>query len=650
MSYKNGHINYLVLKHFNGVLIGNDHKNNNDHNNYFILDGFILPVYIKKEYTETSLKFWLNQVYLTKEEMNSTFHKSWEKIKNSSKYALILEQILHYITTYGLESIGIYNNTVYFPAEELNIPNIEENIPLQIIKGLTSDEVKSKIFSILNSGIALEEETLKDYQQVLNHVGYTPEQIESISNKEAKVRFFYNLNIIPSKPEEFLRFVVYILTGGSLLIKNKETLNFIDTQLLDSTKFDKVYELFKKYQLEKNRSLGEIFYRYKPIFLILKRKGDPHLNKIINKIRKDAKKYHKPFKEDYLNNITKYIKEHKTLPRSELEFSLLRTNIFRKIRLLYALSYYEQNPDYILYKIRNGKSYLKMFDKLSTYELLDIANIKDIIYAHVCDHIFKSIKDKSIYSIYIPYGIKYALPSSEKQFIGNFPSGTKIHVENNSFEIGVHWKNEKERRIDLDLALLPESDHHKIGWDGDYRTENGKILFSGDNTTAPLPNGASEVFYISEDVYDDSFLVSLNFWNFYDGGKIPFQLFLSEEQDKNISKSYMVDPNKIILSASSYIHKPQKTIGLIDKTSEGTDFFVLDQHIGDSISSGDGELLRGERKYMIDFYKNSNIYLNDILKHMEKDGMIDIVDDPKDADIDLSPKNIEKNTIINLMI
>lgn len=58
------------------------------------------------------------EVGLTPEKLNSSFHKSWEKIRDASDEQLLIEQLIHYFTTYGLENMGLYNkDTVYIPNE-----------------------------------------------------------------------------------------------------------------------------------------------------------------------------------------------------------------------------------------------------------------------------------------------------------------------------------------------------------------------------------------------------------------------------------------------------------------------------------------------------------------------------------------------------
>ena len=103
--------------------------------------GFIFSKKVLENHTNTNLLeliLLIDQIYgIDGKQLNSAFHKSWKKVKESDIKTLVLEQMLHYITTYGFEELGIYNeNTVYIPTEKLKIPKIDEDkILLTIING-----------------------------------------------------------------------------------------------------------------------------------------------------------------------------------------------------------------------------------------------------------------------------------------------------------------------------------------------------------------------------------------------------------------------------------------------------------------------------------------------------------------------------------
>jgi len=297
----------------------------------------------------------VEKVYgITGEALNASFHKSWQKVKNADIEQLIVEQWAHYLTTYGkkdpigymlekgitkipqdFDATKLYaKDYVYIPKEILNIPKIKiDEIKLVVIKGLTKDELKEKLLKLLNSGIALKESTINDITDVALFVDLNEKEIEAIKNKEVRVILFEYLGKIPENPIEFLRYIVYLSTDSTLLIKSKDLIDKIKEK--KNIKIIKYFRDYKKqYGLEK---LSTIFYRYKSLWLAFRTNRE--LKTIINRIRKLACIYHRPMKEDYLNCVTAKIKKGITIDEDKLKNELKKVNIFRKIRLLYALQY-----------------------------------------------------------------------------------------------------------------------------------------------------------------------------------------------------------------------------------------------------------------------------------------------------------------------
>lgn len=595
---------------------------------------------------------------ITSEKVNASFHKSWKKVKEADIEQLVTEQIAHYLTTYGKEDpIGylfqkehlenwkvdnlskktlsledfdvgkLYDKDyVYIPKEILKIPEIDlDEIKLIVIKGYTKQELKDKLLKLLNSGIALKEDTINDVVDVALFVDIDERDIEVIKNKEVRVILYNYLNLIPESPIEFLRYVVYTATDETLLIKSKELIGKIK-----EGRNIKIVKLFKNYDLKR---LAEIFLRFKPIFLAFRTNAE--LKRIINKIRKLAINYHKPMPEDYLNEITAKIKKGEIIDVDRLKSELGRINTFRKIRLAYALKFRTKDVDSILYRIRNGKAYATDLDFKNK---IVAKHVLDIILNSIVKDVSKNVKDKKIY---IPDYINYSLPATEKQFTGNFPSGTYISIPQDMI-VGIHWQNVKHNRIDLDLSLISPS-VGKIGWDANYRTDEG-VLFSGDVTDAPKPRGATELFYVKRQS-KDGFILFLNYYNYDSEVKVPFKIIVAEEKAKDFGKNYIVNPNNIVSVVQSEISQRQKVLGLLITTMKENKFYFAETSVGMSITSSNSVPAENSRKYLINFYQNS-IELKDILL---KAGA-KLVDNKDKSDIDLSPENLEKDSILDLLL
>jgi len=595
--------------------------------------GFVFAPEVVANYSDTELDNMVGdieeEIGISGEKMNSAFHKSWLKVRDASDEQLFFEQIIHYITTYGFERLGIYDeHSVYIPSEQLDIPELqEEKIRLVVIRGYTKKELKEKLLTLLGMGVALKTETLKDVVDVSLFVELEENEIEGIKNKEIRPVLYDYFNMVPESPVEFLRYMIYKSTETTLLIKSSELIEEIaGNENIGLVKFFNQYD--HAYGLER---LAEIFYRFKPLFLAFR--TNRSMKKIVNKIRRLATIHHKPMPEDFLNSITSRLSQGKGVDVEKLKKELKKVNIFRKIRLAYALRFREKDVGSILYNIRNGKGYVTDFN----FEKKTVAHI---LCGHVIESIVEDIKEKvEKKKVYIPEFINYALPSTEKQFTGDFPSGTSVSVPKNMV-FGIYWQNQNYR-VDLDLSLL--SADSKIGWDSDYRTGARDIMFSGDVTDAPRPRGASELFFV-ERQRKQAFLMMVNFYNYSSKVKVPYKIIVANEAPSEVRENYMVNPNNVVAVAKSVIDQKQKILGLMVSKTDGNKFYFTESSVGNSITSRNGEMSNKAREYLVHFYENA-ISLREVLE----EAGAKFVDDPEKADIDLSPENIEKATILELL-
>lgn len=593
--------------------------------------GFIFAPDVLAQYHDfTHIKDLVNQAYgRSSEQLNATFHKSFAKVRDASMQQLVFEQMIHYLTTYGAEHQGVFSHEgVFIPAEQLDAPELKYGLRIVVIRGLTKEELKVELMKLLTSGIALAERTLADVLDVATFVGVDENDLALIKNKEAKSALYDYLGLVPKSPVEFLRFVVFRSTDKTLLIKNKALIQQIkDQKNLDVARYFDTYE--KEVGLQ---HLAQIFYRYKPIFLAFR--TNSKMKKSINKIRRLAVVNHKPMQEDLLNTITARLKTNKKPEMGQFEQALIGANTFRKIRLAYALKFRTTDADSILYRVRNGKSYAKEFN-------FENKKGAEIIYGIILKSIINDIRPNvEGKTIFIPKGLKYGLPATEKQFTGNLPTGTYVEVHEDMVA-GIHWENVDRNRIDLDLSI--SNNIGKIGWDAAYRDGNQDIQFSGDITDAPKPNGASELFHVGGTARG-SWLMNLNYYNFNDDVDVPFKILVGQESRENIEKNHTIDPNKIVALSNSVMDVKQKTLGLIVADENSTKFYFAEAEFQKGISARHTAAAEQARKYLLNYYTDS-IILNDVLKLAGAT----IVEEPQDGALDLSFESVDKTTILWLL-
>ncbi len=655
-----------ILTLFKGYL--DENKNNDTNlplNPEALKKGVIISNHVGNNIIRQAIKLYGKDGVLE----NATFHKSFDVVRDTPIETLIVQQIMHYFTTYGFEALGIYNSdTVYIPAEKLEIPelNLTGDCKFTVIKPLTTEEIKQRLMVMLTSGIALSQDTIEDIKALSKFVDKN--RIDEIKNREVKIFLYDKYNIVPHNPDEFLRYLIFKTTGMTLKIKDKDTIQ--ELQHVSSTQVVELIDAYLRQNRDGYKKLSSIFLRNKPLFLALKRKApynfnDKKINAIINKLRKLAKKYHKPQAPDILGHLTDskfFINETDLLPLLD------DVTLFREARILNSLNYRMFGNNHIVYRIRNGKSYISTLPDKTVDYTLRLITIQNMVKLHFVTRLSKIVKNKTVC---IPDGVVYAMPTSEKQFNGNIPAGSYIELpRNSSLVYGVHWKNlvtknyfneDIESRVDLDLKQM--SNNQIFGWDANYRDNNKNILFSGDMTNAPLPDGATELFYVSKKCEKSAFMVTLNV--FYANAEVPYQFIVAKAPDlkDGIKRNYMVDPNDCLLSVNMKTNDRQNVIGLItiDDTIKlyFTDFStgVNRSSCIDDITTGANEYLKAYNKYQLklnDLLEEAGATIKTTPKYMQTvftndNGNIIQSEEERLVDFDLSPESITKDIFLKLL-
>lgn len=579
------------------------------------------------------------------EKMNASFHRSWRVVRESSEFELWLHQVVHYLTTYGFEQLGIFDHdTVYLPAEALNIPKLTADIPLTVVHALTPDELRAKVVALVESPVALSAHVLDAIFTIIQEEQYEYDAVKHTRNKELRAKLYDFYDQVPEDPVEFLRYVVNKLTGQSLLIKSPEVMDALRNANKES--IDKLFRSAPK-------DLGSIFYRFKPLFLAMRYAAGN--KRVFNQISRKAVTLHKPMSEDYLNSVTARI-VNGTLEVIKLRQALEKANIFRKIRLAYALKrrMVPDPPDRVVYLIRNGKSWTGSAEEAqsprnpaNTYD--QFAATLDIVTREVDRHIVEDLATRVAgKTIYIPDYVDYALPATEKQFVGNLPVGTRISTPGPAI-FGVHWFN-TGRRVDLDLSLL--SIHgDKIGWDASYLSQH--VTFSGDMTDAPKPKGATEAFRVEADETLKPSLLSVNYYNYDENAPaVPTRVFISQDTSQSFEarhgERYIADPNEIVASTMIQVDRKQQCVGLVIGYRDIVYLYTIGTSLQNRRSTSGSDHTKAAIAYQAWSLANVRLSLVDALTWA---GAV-VTRDPEladEADINLAPEQLSKTTILNLL-
>lgn len=488
-------------------------------------------------------------------EWASSFHKSWDKVATASIEQLVAEQIVHYFSTYGMESIG-FNSVNYIPIEKILI-NLDRALSIEaftVVHVLTDDEFKHEIINYIYNVSAPHKDSISYITCLLQYVNDI--DVDSIKSFEVKTIYCDIHNVAPSDSQNFLRLAIYKASNGNItsIVKDKKTielLKYFSTKLIAESMLEHA-DLAK---------LSESFFRFKPLFLAFK--NNKHLANKINKIRRLANTNHKPVTGFTVSNLMNLLALDK---KNDAVKIIEKANIRELVKLINFARYETVAKDHI-YSIRNGKLFIKIEDENNNINVVRLTNL--LWLNDVCTNQLRSALN-NFYSgkvFYIPNCIEYVAPVSEKQMSDVLPYGTRVNLpkDANAICIGGHWFNNDTQRIDLDFHL--NSINGSFGWNSNYRSAENDILFSGDMTDAPKPYGAVEAFRISSKV-KDAYILSVNIYN--TSIEVPFDLLFTKDvtnecnfksKSKDMVSTVINPKNAIAPKLNLKVHEREEVIG-----------------------------------------------------------------------------------------
>jgi hypothetical protein len=449
---------------------------------------------------------------------NATFYKDIEDVTGKTRLELLIDQLLHYQSTYGTDFQGtpfIVNDT---PVD------ISQTVMIGVI---SEKEVLERCRNMLYSGIALSQETIEKILCILGN----DFEIDSIKNKEALCMICVSNEIYPSKAEDMVRVLVYKATGKTLLIKDRETLKKLSASNMIIP-------------VELAETLSEVFYRFKDIFISCK--NNPLNKRTVNKIRKLANKNHKPFKLAFWSDVLSVQKDI-----SVIEKKVEEINNFKKISILNAILQTIFNESKIKpFVIRNGKLWIQtaLENQQDATKASYLQKVFDIIY----QSLIRSV-EKNKCEITLPENLTLLAPTSEKNFMGEIPMYSYVELKNDAV-IGIYWRS-KDGANDLDLSMI-DSNGYKIGWNSHFYNDKKTFVYSGDMTYADPE--ASELLYRKEES-DAEGVVKVNPYNSQPNSK--YKVFFAQEPISKLQKNYMVHPENIIYQYDDTISQ-EKILGV----------------------------------------------------------------------------------------
>lgn len=556
----------------------------------------------------------------------STLHRSIKAVDIMDLDELRLHQVLHYLSVFSHQEDGscfgnipVDKESTYLPNEYVGLDNDQDPIKFTIVYPITVDELVEKVKGLV-SGIALKQETINLLMEIIP--SYVDRfAIEDFKNKEIKAYLIDAGYYTPSNAIDLIRYIYYKKTGSTLLISSKYNKQDFNVNSYRYNSSELLASFAENYGVE---IIARTFNRYRDFWIMLKKDSKANA-KIINKASKLAKTLNIPCKQLPLDNIASPFVLDKDVIKE-----LKKVTVFKKISLYNYLLNELTPSEYKLYNIRNGKIFVKesketRYPSVIARRLVLIAN-----------SIREDLKDKvEGKKFLLSKYVQYAVPTSEKNFIGNIPMCSKISATDN-FSFGIHWFNLPNNRVDLDLHA--ESKNIHVGWNCDLR--NSVATHTGDVTNAPLPNGGAEAVYFKDEFADDTAVITIN--NFTSADNVTVNLFFNWfNDDKLLNKDSILDINSDTLYIKDFvIEDDEMMLGFVRSDETGKkDFIFYSSRLGDRIVSK-YDTVMDNIVSAINSTIDNRLMLEDLI------GMCGglITEDSEEADYNLNETNLVKDS------
>ena len=488
--------------------------------------------------------------------VNSTFYKRFSDVENRSELQLRIDQLAHYMSTYGR---GIdRSDIVGYEPEYLKGLDIDVEHDLTYIESLSIEEIGEKVKNMLTSGMALDEDTQKNLITVIEECGLlVSDYLDKISNREFMCRMCKELNLLPKNFDEFTRYLIYLGTGSTLLIKSRAMLTELDWLDRDAhARQEKAFDQYvKQFGIE---TVAKNITRYRKLYLVLRKRFTDKT--LINRAMKLSKRMYVPRKQSPLEHVMDL-----DVPLNAIRDSIANAPIYKLIKVMNAMIRRNDAPEARYFKIRNGKSYLKLKNNDWHPDLVNWTNKtqrKNLVQQMIVNELRTRYGDWSDKVFYIPDGVNYALPTSGKDFVGTLPYMSSYEFQGQDVSLGVAW----DTPADLDLHMLSLSGEH-YGWNSSY---DGTVTYSGDMTHLNPYGHAAEFYKIKANDLTAPMIISVN--DYWSDAEVKFDVFVTGanvDRDDRQGVATQIGPKSVLFHDKVSPQEMSKVLMIVLPTDDG---------------------------------------------------------------------------------
>ena len=452
---------------------------------------------------------------------NATFYESFEVRKGLTWEEVVFDRLCHYAMTYG--GLKEFFGTDFIPNSEEKEFQTAFNTYLTTIQIKSYMEVREDLEKFLNQPLALPTSDISILADLVEHYGV---DITEKANKELQIEFGYRYKCAPKNPELLVRLLIRVLLGTTDYYKNSMTFNHLrhEVQYLSKDKKDLLVSLVKDYVSKYGlQPLADHFRPNKQLWLALRKLGLQREVNAMKRLSEVSRKDHtfknllKEFPDD-LSDVTNY-------------------QLIRYYNYLSELVVLVEG-DYQVYRIRNGKTYVKAIKKTPISGLKN--NLVELYLIRIREELKYRFTDKKLKFYQPEEHISIALPTTAKSFIGSYPMYTRIEVPE-IYQVGIYWNQE----CDIDLHAHSVDGSHT----GYYCEGIQGVTYTGDMTCLNRQGLAAEGMLI-EGVQGLTF--SVNTYTKLDSDAC--KIYISNSLDEKATS--VVEDGSLLFQASIPTGKP----------------------------------------------------------------------------------------------
>lgn len=503
-------------------------------------------IFIKdlKPITDEQLRLLIDVYGLTELQLKSSFYKTWQEHDDRGEVGRFVDQMLHYIGTYCF-GVCLEPNDVELTEDDRVMKHF---ITIEVLE---KKEIVNKLTNLFESGIALESQDIDAAIAAFIDYGLTN---VNLKNKEMMIRLARDYAIMPKDASYVIRIMYDIATDGAQYIKSRRALRAVEFALKQGDSRYYGFERFEQKRREVLRQvssvlvnavaaygideLGKTFRQHKATWLVFRKYMDKYDRSLINKIKRASEK----------NHIKGHTETYATMDEKAFTKFVKNATIYQLVTIINYFNRLETETDYELYRVRNGLPFVK---DVSNRKVADCSMRRAFVENEMRERYATKFADQKWY---LPKGLDVKMPTSMKNFVGEYPMYTSYEVDgdNQQLQFGIAWAGDHpHQHVDIDLHAVSANGNH-IGWNS--RHASG-MTHSGDMISVNAFGFAAEYVKINRQVADDVILLNMSVYSsakqldkihvIIGDGKVNGEKLRSIQESKHILHRFVLNPAEV---------------------------------------------------------------------------------------------------------